>query len=144
MTNQTQEKFGYPATILHSYEHWSVQLRQSQATLGAMVMICTDPAKQFCDISPAAFAEMKQVVSHIETASRRFCAWDKINYLMLMMVDPDVHFHVLPRYAAARSFAGLTFQDRGWPGPPDLSGGHKPEAELLDQFVAEMKACWPA
>jgi len=28
---------------------------------------------------------------------------------MLMMVDPDVHFHVLPRYAQSRSFAGREF-----------------------------------
>ena len=46
---------------------------------------------------------------------------DKLNYLMLMMVDPDVHFHVLPRYASAREFAGKTHSDRFWPKPVDLT-----------------------
>ena len=39
---------------------------------------------------------------------------------MLMMVDPHVHFHVIPRYDGSRSFGGMSFPDRAWPGPPDL------------------------
>ena len=31
--------------------------------------------------------------------STSFCAYERINYLMLMMVDPHVHFHVIPRYS---------------------------------------------
>jgi diadenosine tetraphosphate (Ap4A) HIT family hydrolase len=41
----------------------------------------------------------------------------KINYLMLMMVDPHVHFHVLPRYEGDRSHGGIEVVDAGWPGP---------------------------
>src|SRR3546814_9403513 len=48
------------------------------------------------------------------------CSSDLINYLMLMMVDPHVHFHVLPRYDGERSGAGLTVADAGWPAQPDL------------------------
>jgi diadenosine tetraphosphate (Ap4A) HIT family hydrolase len=39
---------------------------------------------------------------------------------MLMMVDPDVHFHVIPRYAGQRRFADTVTRDAGWPGPPEL------------------------
>src|SRR3546814_16186527 len=39
---------------------------------------------------------------------------------MLMMVDPHVHFHVLPRYDGERSGAGLTVADAGWPAQLDL------------------------
>ena len=52
-------------------------------------------------------------------------ACDKLNYLMLMMVDPDVHFHVLPRYAVEREFGGVRFTDPGWPKVPNL--GHENE-----------------
>ena len=47
---------------------------------------------------------------------------------MLMMVDPHVHFHVIPRYEGPRTFAGLEFVDAGWPGPPDLKS-----AKLLNE-----------
>ncbi len=39
---------------------------------------------------------------------------------MLMMVDPNVHFHVIPRYPAAAQWSGVAFADAGWPGPPQL------------------------
>jgi diadenosine tetraphosphate (Ap4A) HIT family hydrolase len=59
-------------------------------------------------------------VAAIERALAAFCRYERINYLMLMMVDPHVHFHVLPRYSGSRSWDGLDFVDQGWPGPPDL------------------------
>jgi diadenosine tetraphosphate (Ap4A) HIT family hydrolase len=37
------------------------------------------------------------------------------------MVDPHVHFHVLPRYDGERTGADLTAPDAGWPGQPDLA-----------------------
>jgi diadenosine tetraphosphate (Ap4A) HIT family hydrolase len=61
------------------------------------------------------------VTARIETALAAAFRHDRINYLMLMMVDPDVHFHVLPRYEKERELAGQRFVDRSWPGPPDLS-----------------------
>ena len=35
--------------------------------------------------------------------------------------DPHVHFHVIPRYAAPRTFEGAVYADASWPKPPDLS-----------------------
>ena len=42
--------------------------------------------------------------------------YSKINYLMLMMVDPAVHFHVIPRYEHPVSFCDNDYPDAGWPG----------------------------
>jgi diadenosine tetraphosphate (Ap4A) HIT family hydrolase len=41
---------------------------------------------------------------------------------MLMMVDRNVHFHVIPRYSEPRRWAGVEFADAGWPEPPQLGG----------------------
>lgn len=60
--------------------------------------------------------------------------YDRINWLMLMMVDPQVHFHVLPRYDGARSHGDLTVGDAGWPGPPDL----KSAVTLSDEARADL------
>ena len=32
-----------------------------------------------------------------------------------MMVDPEVHFHVIPRYSKPVEFAGEVFVDPDWP-----------------------------
>ena len=88
-----------------------------------------DPARRFGAISPEAAAELREVVAAVEAALGECLRFDKINYLMLMMVDPDVHFHVIPRYASARSYAGHEFSDAAWPGPPDVTrGGPLPDA----------------
>ena len=65
-------------------------------------------------------AELASIAGDVETAFARTFRPDKFNYLMLMMVDPNVHFHVLPRYGGARECAGVTSEDRGWPKAPRL------------------------
>lgn len=119
--NATMLKFGYPDTLIKEYEHWVVLLRPQQATLGALVLICKDDADAWSRISQAAFAELKTITTEVEQHLKQRFSYEKINYLMLMMVDRDVHFHVLPRYAHAQVFNGMEFSDLGWPGPPDLS-----------------------
>jgi diadenosine tetraphosphate (Ap4A) HIT family hydrolase len=119
--NQTITKFGYPDTLIREYDHWVVLLRPAQATLGALILACKDEASQFSDISPAAFTELGQAVGDIERALDSLFDYQKLNYLMLMMVDPDVHFHVLPRFEAEQTFRHVTFSDPGWPGPPDVT-----------------------
>ena len=118
--NATIEKFGFPATLVAEFEHWVVLLRPAQPTLGALVLAAKSDATAFGDLSAAAHAELKAATSAIETALGKAVGYAKINYLMLMMVDPHVHFHVLPRYEGERSGAGLTVADAGWPAQPDL------------------------
>ncbi len=136
-------KFGYPDTLIHEYPCWSVQLRPAQVTLGALVLVCREPATRFGQLSAAAFAELREVVAGAETALSRAFGFERINYLMLMMVDPDVHFHVLPRYGSARTFAGVAFEDAGWPGPPRLDAVNAGAAAVIPDLVVKVKSCWP-
>lgn len=118
--NATIEKFGFPATLVAEFEHWVVLLRPAQPTLGALVLAAKSDATAFGSVAAEAHAELKVATSAIEAALGKAVGYAKINYLMLMMVDPHVHFHVLPRYDGERSGAGLTVADAGWPGQPDL------------------------
>lgn len=140
--NQTMNKFGYPATIIQDYDRWCVQLRPAQATLGSLVLICKDDAKAFPAISPEAFGELKRVLGDIEISLAAFRRFRKINYLMLMMVDPDVHFHVLPRYDETQHFEGIVFPDRGWPGVPELGDPVVPDDEVQARLIADLKSAW--
>jgi diadenosine tetraphosphate (Ap4A) HIT family hydrolase len=136
-------KFGYPQTVIRDYRHWVVLLRPAQATLGALVLVCKDPATAFGDISAAAFAELQQATGDIEAGLSAFRKYEKINYLMLMMVDPDVHFHVLPRYAATQNFAGVDYPDRGWPAVPELGAAVTPDAAGHAAQVEAIQAARP-
>ena len=68
--------------------------------------------------------------------------YQRINYLMLMMVDPDVHFHVIPRYEGSRHRSGLEFADAGWPGPPVLTSGLELDAAQRLHWAGELAARW--
>jgi diadenosine tetraphosphate (Ap4A) HIT family hydrolase len=56
------------------------------------------------------------------------------------MVDPNVHFHVIPRYAGAREWNGREFVDVGWPKLPDLGHAVALEGEELGSLVAWLKS----
>ena len=140
--NATMEKFGFPDTLIQDYGHWVILARPAQVTLGSLVLVCKDDAAAFSAITPEAFAELAQVTRDIETTLSAFRAYDKINYLMLMMVDPDVHFHVLPRYAATQQFGGVDFPDVGWPAVPDLATAVTLDDDLRTKLIAQIGEKW--
>lgn len=135
--NDTIAKFGHPATLIAEYEQWVVLLRLAQPTLGALVLAAKSDATAFGDLPAEAHAELKTATAAIEAALSEAVGYAKINYLMLMMVDPHVHFHVLPRYDGERSGAGLTVPDAGWPAQPDLG-----QAVKLDETQIAALTGW--
>lgn len=138
--NATIEKFGWPATLIAEFDHWLVLLRPAQPTLGSLVLAARSDATAFAGLPGEAHAELKRVTGAIEAALARFTGYARLNYLMLMMVDPHVHFHVIPRYEGAREWGGVAFPDAGWPAVPQLGEAVKLEPAQRDALVAELKA----
>jgi diadenosine tetraphosphate (Ap4A) HIT family hydrolase len=139
--NATFETFGGSRTLIRDYAHWSVQVRPKQVTLGALIILSHSEATAFSALPAEAFAELATVVKDAEAVCAQTFANAKINYLMLMMVDPHVHFHVLPRYAAPVMFEGTAYTDPGWPGQPVLTASEglaDPEA-----IANRLRAVWP-
>jgi diadenosine tetraphosphate (Ap4A) HIT family hydrolase len=118
--NQTIVKFGYPATLIHEWDHWVLLLRQSQPTLGSCILAAKSDATEFGGLSAETYAELGLATAMTESLLKQAVCFDKINYLMLMMVDPHVHFHIIPRFAEKRTWEGIDFVDAGWPKTPEL------------------------
>ena len=137
--NETMRKFGWPGTLVREFEHWAVLARPAQPTLGSLVLAAKSGATAFGDLPPEAYAELKSATAAIEAALREAVGYAKLNYLMLMMVDPHVHFHVIPRYDGAREWNGREFVDVGWPRVPDLGHAVALEGEELAALVAWLK-----
>ena len=137
--NATIEKFGYPATLVREYRHWVLLVRPAQVTAGSLILAAKGDFTAYGALPEAAFAEQAQIIAEMEQKLRAVIKLDKINYLMLMMVDPHVHFHVIPRYQGNRSFAGLDLPDHGWPGPPDLKSAVELGSAAIGQAVATLR-----
>ena len=138
--NPTIVSFAYPDSLVREFEHWVVLVRPDQITLGSLVLAAKSDATAYGDLPRDAFAEQGEIVEAIERALRAFCDYEKINYLMLMMVDPNPHFHVIPRYSETRSWNGIEFPDAGWPKAPQLGSAVALSTEQLRAMAAELMA----
>ncbi len=141
--NETIRRFGYPETLVAEYDHWLVLLRPAQPTLGSLVLAARGEAIAFSELDPAAFGELSLVVAHIESALRAAVDFSKINYLMLMMVDPNVHFHVIPRYQGSRTHNELTIADAGWPRMPALAEATDLSGDQIQMLREWLQGAWP-
>jgi len=142
MANATMLKFGYPDSLVRDYEHWSVLLRPAQVTLGSLVLAAKSEATAFGQLPPGAHAELAIVTREMEASLAKLIDYQRINYLMLMMVDPHVHFHVFPRYEGNRVIEGEELVDSGWPGPPDLKSGRPLPASAARRLQRRLVEDW--
>ena len=142
--NETILKFGYPDTLIAEYAHWVVLLRPQQPTLASLVVAAAGDFTSFSDLPREAFGELHRVVGDVEAALAAAVGYDKINYLMLMMVDPHVHWHVIPRYDGSREACGLELADRGWPKLPELGGALALDAAQIRALGEWLRLRWPA
>lgn len=119
--SEFREKFRVEELTVLTSATWTWSVRPLQTTVGAGVLSVNRYVEHFGDLSPAEGADLASMVQVVERALNTTFGNDKINYLMLMMVDPHVHFHVIPRYGREVEFAGHSWIDSGWPTPPNLS-----------------------
>jgi diadenosine tetraphosphate (Ap4A) HIT family hydrolase len=142
--NATIEKFGGASTLIAEYRHWVVLLRPQAVTLGSLILAAKGEETAFSALPPAAFAELADVIRDVESVLTQAVGQAKMNYLMLMMVDPHVHFHALPRYEGSRSRDGANYRDAGWPGPPALPSAVALSPEQIAAQRSWLKDLWPA
>ncbi|CAN5397962.1 HIT family protein [soil metagenome] len=144
MTNPTAVNFGYPRTKVAETASWLILVRPKQTTFGSLVLICKESALAFSQLSPAAFADLKVATDGIERMLGQAVAYEKINYLMLMMVDKDVHFHVIPRYVGTREHDGQAFADAGWPAAPALGQTVDLDLDAAERLASDLAKVWSA
>lgn len=144
MANQTMLKFGYPDSTIAENEKWVVLLRPKQVTPGCLVLVCKEDATSLGSISQEAGGELPKVVAKIERMLNESFSPDKFNYLALMMVDPHVHFHVIPRYSKEIEVSGTNVADSGWPKHPDMNAVAELTDDQMNSLLQELRSNWPS
>ena len=129
--NVTLQKFGYPESLIHEYRHWVVLIRPVQVTLGSVIIAAKSEAKSFGALQPEEMAEWPGIVHKFESVIAGYFGAEKFNYLALMMVDPNPHFHGIPRYRGPVDFQGQSFTDASFPKPPSLDVVNECSKETL-------------
>ncbi len=142
MSNPTALNFGFPRTKVAETDRWLVLVRPKQPTFGSLVLICKEPARSLAELSIEAYADLQQAVQQTEAMLRAVVNFQKINYLALMMVDPDVHFHVIPRYEGVREHEGRVFRDAGWPAVPNLAETVELDMDAASRLAEHLRSEW--
>ena len=128
--NETMQTFGYPGTLVKEYEHWVMLLKPKQTTVGTLVLVEKSEATHLGELSRESWAEFADVSRDAEAWTRQVFGAEKFNYLALMMKDPNVHFHFVPRYSQPVEVGGESFADTDWPSKTELGNIELNEAQL--------------
>lgn len=136
--NLTLQKFDYPGQLLKEYEHWVVLLRPVQLTLGCVIIAAKSDVTSLGALQPAEMAELPRVIGEFEALMRDGFGAEKFNYLALMMVDPNPHFHAIPRYKGPVAYGGQTFEDSLFPKAPQLDVSNPCTAALLQALRTDL------
>ena len=140
--NETIKTFGYPNSLIKEFDHWVIMIRPAQVTIGSVVLACKEESESLGDTSPEAYAELSLITKELENTLRNTFGMKKINYLALMMVDKNVHFHVIPRYSEDIEFNNVTFKDFGWPKLPEMGKFNNSETEMLEKIKNHLIENW--
>jgi diadenosine tetraphosphate (Ap4A) HIT family hydrolase len=109
-----------------------------------MVLSSRQGVASFSEMSADSGAEFLSLLAASEHAVKSAYGAARVNCLGLMMVDPIVHFHLIPRYGAAVEHHGAKWQDEDWPLPPQLTqAGNDPNKEQLEAIRDTLRANWP-
>lgn len=140
MLHTTLKKFNHPETLVKEYDNWWLLCRLKQVTLGSLVLICKDEVEAFSKISAESFSEFPKIIKELELKLKKEFGYDKINYMMLMMADPEVHFHIFPRYSIDRNFENTCFRDAGWPDLPDTKNPNNVGKDIFVALIHRLKS----
>jgi diadenosine tetraphosphate (Ap4A) HIT family hydrolase len=138
----TLSKFRFQDLLIKEYEHWYLLLRYEQPTLGSLILITKHNETSYSEMEENSFTEFSRIIKDIEPTLRSHFNCSKFNYLMLMMVDPEVHYHIIPRYSKNILFEGKLFKDFGWPYAPSFSQINKIDSSLEKKLLEELISCF--
>ena len=135
LLKEFRTKFCVEDNLVLNTGAWSWSVRPAQATLGAGIISLNRYALHLSDVTPEEMKELASLIKTLESSIKSVFNHDIMNYLMLMMVDHHVHYHVIPRYNGDRSFAGLEWVDNGWPALPVMGDNqHKDQPEIIKEI----------
>ncbi len=133
--------FDKKQNIIKEYKYWNLLIRNRNWTLGNCVVILKRHTEALSDATKEEMAEFSTVTKETEHALKKAFNYDKINWMLLMMNDNHVHFHIAPRYEKTKKFAGIEWTDTAWPAMVKLFTEQKEQVsqEILKKMKEEIR-----
>jgi diadenosine tetraphosphate (Ap4A) HIT family hydrolase len=129
-----------PRRIFAESEHWAALLNTNQDLLGRCFLVLKRPETDVAALSDAEVTDLWALVRRVRAKLDTLWSPDHYNYAFLMNLDPQVHFHVVPRYRSERTFAGHTFVDPHFGGHYDPANERALNDAGCDAVLAALRA----
>jgi len=116
-----KNKFQIKELFITKVGNWNISLRPKQITIGSLILSLNRKCPEMTNLTLEEGKDLVRSFQVIQELMNKSFKPEKLNYLALMMVDQQVHFHVIPRYEKAIEFDNVFYKDKDWPKPPILS-----------------------
>jgi diadenosine tetraphosphate (Ap4A) HIT family hydrolase len=93
---------------------WTLAVNRNQNLLGKCLVIANRPCGSIPELHAEEWSSLFEHLRQLTAALDAIFAPDAYNHAFLMNVDPQVHLHVIPRYANTRVWQGMQFHDPHW------------------------------
>lgn len=138
--NEFKLKFKLDEMLIHESDFWIWSLRPDQPTLGSSILSLKRELHKISDLTEEEQLDYRRIIKVIEGTLSLAFDYERINHLMLMMVDKQVHYHVIPRYQKEVYFNDSNWKDYGWPSLPNLDMNNENDSFLeLIKFLTIKK-----
>lgn len=121
MLSEFAAKFQLKEYAICETKHWILSLRPEQVTLGSCILSLKRECNSVKDISLNEFKDLHPLLQKLESLYMDVFGASIVNYLLLMLVDKQLHFHIIPRYSEEKMLNNRIWKDYSWPNPVDLS-----------------------
>jgi len=101
------------------YNHWIVQVTDSQQLLGYLVISLKRHAEFFIDVTDDELLEFRDICEDMQLALEENFKPDWYNYQQFGNLNRHLHFYLIPRYKTPREFNGRTFIDERFGKAPE-------------------------
>ncbi len=121
-------------------DYWVAALNENQATLGRVYFVLKRHETDIAQLTVEEQASLWRQVAAVKAGLSTLFEPDHFNYMFLMNLVGHAHFHIYPRYAGPRTFAGLTFTDPHFGGHYDPAAERRLEDGVRDSLVEALRA----
>jgi diadenosine tetraphosphate (Ap4A) HIT family hydrolase len=127
-----------PGTIVEEGPFWTIAVNHNQDLLGKTMVILNRPCAAVVEVDPTEWTALHTELRRLVPALTALFVPDQFNFAFLMNEKAQVHLHVVPRYATAREWCGLRFEDGHW----GSAFGHEQRLlpqEFLQRLAGEIR-----
>ena len=120
-------------------DFWTLVLNENQATLGRVFFALNRHETDIVRLTDPEVLSLWTFVRETKAALTTLFAPDHFNYMFLMNLTPHAHFHIFPRYAQPREFAGERFADEQYGDHYDPNASRALDADAEEALIIALR-----